>query len=200
LVCLALLANPVVLVLLGPQWTEVPRLVRMMALGSLCLFPAFMTYPLLVSIGRIRDTVTMSLISLPPSLVIIAAASFLGLEWVAAAQFINAPLQVYVALSFIRRHLDIRWANIGAAVQSSAVVTACAAAPPLGAVALSGFRFDVPVHMMIAVAPVAAAAWVAGLRLTNHPLYAELAVGARAIVRWLSPSGVVHLLGLRNGP
>jgi O-antigen/teichoic acid export membrane protein len=103
LLCIALLADPLVLLLYGGQWTEVPPLVRILALAALPLFPAFMTYPTLVAMGRIRDTLTLTLISVPPSIAITFAASFLGIEAVAAAQFVNAPLQVAVALWFVRR-------------------------------------------------------------------------------------------------
>jgi O-antigen/teichoic acid export membrane protein len=187
LLCLALLANPIVRLLLGPQWTEVPHLVRIIAIGSLCLFPAFMTYPLMVALGRIRDTVTMSLIALLPSIAIIAGASFVGLEWVAAAQFINAPLQVYVALWFIRRRIDLRWGEIALAVRGSAVAALCAASAPASAVIVAGFHFDVTVPAMLVAAVAAVAAWVGGLWLAGHPIYGEIADLSRIVLRWLAP-------------
>ncbi|MFN4129915.1 MAG: oligosaccharide flippase family protein, partial [Paracoccaceae bacterium] len=62
LVMLALLADPVVDILLGPQWQAGPPLVRIMALALMALAPAFMTYPLLVSAGHIRAALLASLI------------------------------------------------------------------------------------------------------------------------------------------
>ena len=47
LVCLILLADPLVMLLLGPQWHEVPHLVRLMAGGMFWLVPAFLSYPTL---------------------------------------------------------------------------------------------------------------------------------------------------------
>ncbi|MFH5925464.1 lipopolysaccharide biosynthesis protein [Roseomonas xinghualingensis] len=183
LLCLALLADPIIWILFGEQWMSVAPLVRFIALGSLCLFPAFMTYPLLVSIGHIRDTVSMSLISLPPSMAIIFAASFLNLEAVAAAQFINAPLQVYVALSFIRRRISLGWGEIALAIRSSVVVALCAAAPPAAAVAMAGFRFDLSIQAMLFSGTAAVIGWGAGLLITSHPLLGELRNGIRVVAR-----------------
>src|SRR5690606_27961034 len=48
LVCLALLADPLVDLLLGTQWAGVAPLVRIIAVAWLSMFPAMLTYPLLV--------------------------------------------------------------------------------------------------------------------------------------------------------
>ena len=181
LACLALLADPIVRVVLGPQWTEVASLVRIMAPAMLFLFPAFMTYPVLVAVGRIKDTLTASLISLPPSILLTFVAARYGLEAVAASLYLIAPLQVYVALVFIRRHVPFAWGELAVAIRKSAVVTLCTIVAPAAAVAFSGFRFDLPVPIAVAVGAGAAAGWLAGLAVTKHPLVGELrALWARA--------------------
>lgn len=181
LLCLVLLADPVVRLLLGEQWGAVPPLVRIMALGSLSLFPAFMTYPMMVALGRIRDTLTMSLISLPPSILVIYAFSYGGIEAVAAAQIVNAPLQVFVAIAFIRRHIDLSWWEIADAVRRSAVVALCAAAGPCIVLLLTGFRFDLPLPAFLLALAGAAAGWVIGLAVTGHPLLQEVKHTARLV-------------------
>ena len=175
LLCLALLAEPVVLILYGDQWREVAPLVRIMALAALAMFPAFMTYPTLVAIGRVRDTLWMSLISLPPTMLLVLMASRFGLEAVAATQLISAPLQVFVAVSFIRRRIGVSWSDIGGAVWRSGVVALCTAvAPTLVVVVHGGFGFDVS-HQALAFALVGAAVgWLMGLAFSKHPLLDEL--------------------------
>jgi len=56
LLCLTILANPAVRLLLGDQWMETVPLVRIMALATITLFPAFLTYPVLIAAGAIRDS------------------------------------------------------------------------------------------------------------------------------------------------
>ena len=174
LLCVAFFADPLVQILPGHQWTAVAPLVRIIALALMFLFPAFMTYPLLVSIGRVKDTLTLSLISLPPSIALIFASSFLGLEAVAATMFLAAPLQVYVTLTFIRRQVPFRWRELVVATRTSAVVTMCTAATPAAAVALAGFTFETPIPVSVVTGVGAATGWIIGLKVTGHPLLAEM--------------------------
>ncbi len=132
LLCLAILAEPAVKLLLGEQWTAAVPLVRIMALASLSLFPAFMTYPVLVASGGVRDTLTMSLISIPPSIALVAIASLKGLMAVAIVQLLTAPLQLCVAMIYVRRYIHFTWSEYIQALVPSAVVTVCAAAGAVG--------------------------------------------------------------------
>jgi O-antigen/teichoic acid export membrane protein len=174
LVCLALLADPIVNLALGPGWSAAASLVRLMAIASMSLLPAFMTFPVLVSVGRVRDTLTASLISLPPSMLVVCSAAFLGAEALAASLFITGPLQIYVAMCFIRRHVPFTWGEAAAAVSKGAVISLSSAAAPVAAIALFGFQLDLSVPTMIALGLGAAAGWVAGVYLTGHSLMMEI--------------------------
>ncbi|MBR0651036.1 lipopolysaccharide biosynthesis protein [Roseomonas terrae] len=189
LLCLILLADPIVRLMLGPQWGEVPPLVRIMALGSLSLFPAFMTFPTMVALGRIRDTLWMSAISVPPSILVILALSHVSLEAVAAAQIVNAPLQVVVAIVFIRRRLPIAWSDILRAIRPSAIVAVCAAAMPALMIALGGFRLDLSTPAFVLAILGAAAGWLAGLALSGHPMMTEVRQVARMLGRTARQGG-----------
>jgi O-antigen/teichoic acid export membrane protein len=189
LLCLILLADPIVRLMLGPQWGEVPPLVRIMALGSLSLFPAFMTFPTMVALGRIRDTLWMSAISVPPSILVILALSHVSLEAVAAAQIVNAPLQVVVAIVFIRRRLPISWSEILLAIRPSVLVAVCAAAMPALLIALGGFRLDLSTPAFVLAILGAAAGWLAGLALSGHPMMAEVRQVARMLGRTARQGG-----------
>jgi O-antigen/teichoic acid export membrane protein len=178
LLCLALLADSVVRILLGPQWLAVAPLLRIISLASLCLFPAFMTYPTMVAVGRVRDTLTMSLISLPPSIALIAAASTYGLEAVAAVQFVNAPLQVYVALRFVSRHVRFTWRDLALATRASAVVAACTVIAPGLVVILAGSHESLSYVQIIVAVVAAGVGWLIGLAASGHPLLAELQISA----------------------
>jgi O-antigen/teichoic acid export membrane protein len=163
-----------VFILYGKQWIEVAPLVRVMALAALVMFPAFMTYPTLVARGRIRDTLWISLISLRLSMLLIFVASPFGLETVAATQFITAPIQVFVAISFIGRRIGVSWAEISGAVGRSVVVALCsAAAPALVVVLQDGFSFGMSRPALVFALAGAAAGWLAGLVLSGHPLLDE---------------------------
>jgi O-antigen/teichoic acid export membrane protein len=185
LLCLAILAEPAVRLLLGAQWMETAPLVRIMALASMSLFPAFLTYPVLVAAGAIRDTLVSSLLSIPPSVLLIYIAAGHGLQAVAATQFITGPLQVYVALTFIRRHVKFRWLEFTRPLLSSGVVALCSAVTPAATIAAGGLQHDLPTSMALLAGAGAAVGWLCGLRVTGHPLLAELQrIASRPSVQW----------------
>lgn len=184
MVCLALLAEPVVLVLLGPQWGEVPPLVRLMAMGLIWMFPAFLTYPMLVALGRIRDTLISSLISLPPSILLIAVAAPHGITAVAAASLVTGPLQVFVAVSFVRSQVRIAWAEILRAAAPGMVATLGAAGGIVAVMSLLGFRTSLSVGEMVVAIIAASLGWLGGLWLGDHPLLGEVRSLWVQVRRW----------------
>ena len=184
MVCLALLAEPVVRILLGPQWGEVPTLVRLMALGLIWLFPAFLTYPMLVTLGRIRDTLVSSLISIPPSILLIAVAAPHGITAVAAASLVTAPLQAFVAVSFVRRHIGLAWAEILRAAAPGMVATIGATAGIVAVMSLLGFRTALSFGEMLVAILAAGLGWLAGLWISGHPLIGELRSLLARVRQW----------------
>ncbi|WP_375686953.1 oligosaccharide flippase family protein [Pseudooceanicola sp. LIPI14-2-Ac024] len=182
LLILALLADPIVDLLLGPQWGEVPSLVRMIAIAMMASAPAFMTFPVLVSVGRVRDTLTSSLISLPPSALVLIAASTISLQAMAASMLLILPFQMAVALVYVRRAIGFRWRAFASAVRSSAMVTAGAAVGPVAIVLLSPNGL----HLGLLETGLALAAgvvgWVTAVMVLHHPIRAELLAAWRMIV------------------
>lgn len=183
LVVLGLLAEPVVRILLGQQWLEAAPLVRIMAFASMALAPAFMTYPVLVATGRIGDTLRASIISLPPSFAILLLAAPHGTLAVASSLLLIAPIQMAVALFFIRRAIGLRWAELAAASWQSAVVTAAAAAPPALAVLFAADGFSLGWGATALSLAGAGAGWFAALIATRHPLREEVLAVWRIFTR-----------------
>ena len=97
LIFVAIMAHPIILILLGQNWLEIVPLVRVLCVANLALFAACLTYPILVAAGGVRDALTSSLISLPPSLLIILCAAFFGVQAVAASALLTLPFQAAVA-------------------------------------------------------------------------------------------------------
>lgn len=181
LIMLALLADPVVHVLLGPQWGAAPPLVRLIALANMALAPAFLTFPVLVSAGRIRDALLASLISLPPSFLIVIGAAFISLEAVAASFLIVAPLQMLVAYLFIRRAIGLTAREMARTLRGSAFLALGTALAPALVVALSPTGFDLGWVQSIAAIAGGALGWLAALLLVDHPVKAEFVDGVRFV-------------------
>jgi O-antigen/teichoic acid export membrane protein len=193
LVLLVLLAQPVVLVLLGHQWLAVVPLLQVIALATLAWFPVALTSPVLLAAGAPQDRVLADLVGRSVAAVILCVAAFFGVAYfgimaMAASQLISLPFQMVVALWFVRRHVAFRWREVPAALWKSAVVTATSAVGPIGVVALPEFSLDLSISATLLALILAAVGWLAGVLATRHPAALELAqaaevIGATSLIR-----------------
>lgn len=174
LACVAVMAEPVVHVLLGPKWTSAAPLLRVLAISYMAMMPAPLTYPTLVALGRIRDTLTVSLVSLPLGILAMAIAAPFGVMAVAVSMLFAWPLQIAVAMAFICRGARLSWRDVGGALWKSIPVTVLAALVPLVVAFSNGFRPDLPITALASAALGALAGWLLGLMLTRHPLLGEI--------------------------
>jgi O-antigen/teichoic acid export membrane protein len=170
----ALMADPIISIWLGETWSEIVPLVRMLCIASLSLFAACLTYPVLVALGFVRDTLISSLISLPPSLFVIFVASFFGVRAVAASALLALPFQAIVALCFVGRRLAISPADLIRATQKSGIVTGYSVGGALLSMGIMEFSSAGPVIGLISASICAAAGWWLGLLMTKHPLLAQV--------------------------
>lgn len=185
LVMVALLAHPIVALILGGQWLEIVPLVRILSLASLFWVPLILAPPILVALGQVRDVLRLALVSRPSAAVIVILAAPFGLTALALSQFVAIPLQGWFALRAVRRRIPFGWDELLRAVGRSAAVTLATAAGPAALVLYRGGA-DFPLLEAILAGLLGAAGWLAGLKLANHPLCGELGVvTARLQVRGL---------------
>lgn len=173
LALLALLAHPIVAVLLGPKWTEAAPLVQIIAAATLFNFSVSLTFSTLIAAGAVHRVFLMNLILVPASTVIVAFAAQYGLTAVAWSMFIAMPLETAIAMYFLRRSIPFSWLALGRALSPSAKVTALTVAGPSAVIALHG-TMHLSVAMGMLAGALGAAGWLAGLRVCGHPLYAEI--------------------------
>jgi len=182
----AIMARSIILIWLGQDWLEIVPLVRLLCIANLALFAACLSYPVLVAVGRVRDALVSSLVSLPPSLLLIFCASFFGVEAVAASALLTLPFQAAVALYFIGGHLDVGLRDLVRSLAKSAIVTALTVAGIAVCAALIGAGVVNAVLGLLLACFAAAACWLLGLALTSHPFLFQLqhAANGFALVAW----------------
>jgi O-antigen/teichoic acid export membrane protein len=182
LVFVAIMAHPIILILLGENWLEIVPLVRILCVANLALFAACLTYPILVATGGVRDALTSSLISLPPSLLIVLCAASFGVQAVAASALLTLPFQAAVAIYFIGRRLTIEPRHLSRALLKSGVVTAITTSGVIVCAALIEVRIMPSFVGLIAACGIAALCWWYGLMLTGHPLLQQVHRAAGGLV------------------
>lgn len=189
------MADPIVLILFGAQWDEAVPLVRMLAVASLSLFAACLTYPTLVSLGHVRDTLTASLISVPPSFLVMFIASFFGIQAVAASTLLTLPLQAFVALAFVSRRIDLHPRELAGAMWKSAIVALLTTLGVFLVLGMNGFNLAVSPLGFVAAALAAFIGWCFGLVATRHPLLTQFrsALARSQFDRWMEFTGFSFL-------
>lgn len=171
---LVLLAFPLVYLALGPQWEPVVPLVQIIALSTYVSVLLILTQPVLVSVGAFRDYLFSTLITTPFAIAIFSAAAFISIEAFAASYLITLPVQVVVQQYFIRKHIDVSWSDIGAALAGSAVVNGFTALGPLLVIAHAGFDFQLSLLQLLVAGALAGLFWLVALYITRHPFLDEL--------------------------
>ncbi|MBH5398271.1 oligosaccharide flippase family protein [Bradyrhizobium sp. CNPSo 4010] len=170
LISVAIVAQPLILIWLGPTWLEIVPLVRLLCIANLFLFAACLSYPVLVAVGSIRDALSSSLISLPPSLLVILCASFFGVQAVAASALLTLPFQAVVVMYFIGQHIAVGPRDLARGLIKSGVVTAITGSGVASCAALIQAGIATPLAGLIAAFVAAPLCWWLGLLLTAHPL------------------------------
>lgn len=191
LICVSIMARPIIAIWLGQTWLEVVPLVRLLCIANMALFAACLTYPVLVIIGSVRDALISSLISLPPSLLVILGASFFSVQAVAASAILTLPFQAAVSIYFVGRHLDLSLTDIARALMKSGFITAITAAGVAGCAALTEAGILGSSAGLVLAGGSAAVCWWMGLLLTGHRLLRQLhlaAAGFVSVVPKLRPS------------
>jgi O-antigen/teichoic acid export membrane protein len=178
---LAIMAQPIISIWLGQTWLEIVPLVRMMCIAYLSLFAACLTYPILVAVGSVRDALVSSLISLPPSLLIIFIASFFGVEAVAASAMLTLPFQAAVAIYFISRHLEIRLLDLFHATLKSGIVTFFSCAAAVVCEAMIEYGLLRPIVGLAAACISATICWLLAMVVTDHPLMPRIRLAATSL-------------------
>jgi O-antigen/teichoic acid export membrane protein len=196
LVTLILLADPIVQLLLGPQWQDVVPLLQLLAGALLFSFPIALHYPTLVALGRIRIVPITLLVPTAVTIGILAFAAPLGLEAIAFSVFAIVPFCSLLSLAIVKRLLNFGWLELVISIVRSVVVTLVCAVGPVTAVMVAGWQQKMSIPLAIVAGALAGIGWIAGLWLTRHPLLQEmlqLKVKLRSrIAMILSMSGSVH--------
>jgi O-antigen/teichoic acid export membrane protein len=191
LVLISILAYPAVSVLLGAQWLEVAPLVQIMALGYAFSFSAALNYPVLLSLGGMREVLLRALIAWPVSALIVSAAAFFGIKAVAFSFWIAIGFQAAVSTYFIQRHIELGWGEFARELRSSLTLTLCTAIGALSVVALCGFSFELSIYEGVFTGLGGAAGWLFGLRVTKHALLEEIKSAINALQGFqLLPPGI----------
>lgn len=171
---IAVTADPIVHVVLGPQWEEAILLVRLMALAAVFWFAVIVTNPLLLALDQNRDAFLSSLLSRSAAAIALCSASTYGVLAMVLSQFVSLPVQMLIAVYFAKKHLDFTTAELLAVVYPSLIVTLFSLAGPLVLLAANGANTDIGALQFGLTLLCAGCGWLIGLLIVKHPFLTEV--------------------------
>ena len=179
LISLAVLAHPIVNILLGSQWQATVPIIQIVAPALLVSFSFALNFPLLVAIGAMREVFVLALALWPASTVILSLVALWGVKALVFSLYFVLPVHAGVSMNAVRKHIAFNWSDIAVAIAPSAIITAVTILGPLSVVAYAR-SFELSIAEGLAAGALAAPCWLMALWLTGHPLLNELTRAARS--------------------
>lgn len=188
LILMALLAHPIVALLLGRQWMEAAPLIQIMSVALMFSFPVTLLYPSLVAAGAIRHMPPLLAVQGIVSVTLLTFAAGHGLRAAALSTLLIVPFNVFLSVLLVRYFVGFQWREFAAAMRKSAVVAVLSAAGPVATAIVSGQHAGMSFAAALLAVILCGAGWLAGLWLTRHPLLHEVVRARAALLK--SPIGV----------
>lgn len=183
---LAILADPVVNIVLGHGWLAVVPILQILCCATVFSFANILTYPVLVAFGANKDAFTANFVGRGLSAIVICLVSSYGLIALALSQFISLPFQMYISFRYIRQHVQFEWAELLAVMTRSGMITLMAIVGPVAILIFNDFDFDFSGSATALSILLCAAGWTIGMVAFRHPLLDELpAISERLLGRWV---------------
>lgn len=170
-----LMAFPIMRIAFGSQWDSAVPLMRWLCAAAMLGTLVYYAGRLLIAVGAYRDTTRIDTTFQLARIGLVILAAFHGLEAVAASQVLAYMLAVLLYYHRLARFQVLRPRAMLATLAPSVWVAVAANVVPVAV--LLWWPGSVRAHVLPAfcVAAVGAAGgWLLGLRLTRHPLCAEL--------------------------
>jgi O-antigen/teichoic acid export membrane protein len=174
LLLLGILADPIVAIVLGPQWHEVVPILQIFTMAYLFNFPTSLNYPVQVAVGAIRHTVPLAFVQTAVTLSVLSIAASHGVRVVALCTLFTMPLNVGLSVCLVRRHVPFRIGEFISALKKSFALSVLSAVGPAVVMLLRVDSGGSPVVTVAAAVAVFGGCWIGGLWLTRHPLFPEL--------------------------
>lgn len=182
---LALLAEPVVLLLLGAQWMDAAPVIRILCPAFMLTVPIGLQYPTMVAVGAVHRLPRLLVLQMLTMTAVLLVSAPLGLQAAAWGMYVAVPIFVGLSLFAVQKEIGFRWRDLWISASRSAIVTLASAAVPLGiAMAATSAHMS---YLSAALAIVfSAAGWLLGLYVLGHPFWDEVLRTLSAILRLIT--------------
>lgn len=171
---IALMSNEIIHVLFGHQWTGAAPIAAILALSIMPTYLYVLGPSLLAATGQVKRRLIISLCYSPVHLIAIFTASFLGMEYIAAAFGLSNLLQLALYCWHLPKVLGTSTKTLLAPSLPSGLVALCSIAAAAAVAQLFKDRDTYELVLLIFAAVAAAIVWMIAVLVTNHPILIEI--------------------------
>jgi O-antigen/teichoic acid export membrane protein len=179
MVMLALLAQPVVALVLGRQWLGAVPLVRILSPALMLAVPIVLQFSILVAASGVQILPRLLMLQTIVTTTALSLTAGYGLRAAALSMLVAMPMNAGMSVLAVRSRIEFRWSELIAPLLRSAVGTSAAAVGPI--VVSLAFPVDIPLAAAVAAVALGVAGWIIGLSATGHSLWNELVRAAIAL-------------------
>jgi O-antigen/teichoic acid export membrane protein len=172
---LAVLSEPVILLLYGPGWTKAAPLLAFVAAAE-CFFvalPLHVDLPILL--GRLRQLLWFNLVDTALSVGTLAVGAAIGVEAAAASRLVYGLGWFCLYALWLQRLIGFRWGTALRIYTGSAVVTILTILPAVLAITLWRSPSTLGFLGLVAAGIASAIVWPAAICVSRHPAREDLA-------------------------
>lgn len=171
---IALMAPEIIRVMFGHQWDAAAPLARILAVALVPFYLIGLAPHLLAATGHVNRRLQISLWFSPVHLLGVLAASFISLEAVASVWAVSNTVMLVMYMVHLRAVLHASPRELFMPSLRSVLVALISVSAQAATLYLCR-RYGAPeLVSLIVVAAVAACSWLLAVKLSRHPVYAEI--------------------------
>jgi O-antigen/teichoic acid export membrane protein len=168
---LAVLAQPVILVLYGSKWLQAAPLLSLTCCGGMLLTACYVHMRALTALGRIRVVVAIEAFVMACRIGLLLPFSAHGIFAAVAAAVLPTALGVPLYWWAMRQHVELSWRQAAPRALRAATLTGLTVLP---AALLRPFHFQAPLLVLFLGMTLGGTSWIASLYILHHPLKEEV--------------------------
>lgn len=174
-VFVGLMAYPLVRVLYGTQWDASVPLVGILSVAAGIGSTFLLCEQVFIALGEVKKQVQMTLITITIKVTMLLLAAPFGIKAISIALVLSTLPNSYIIVRYLKGLVGLGFADIIKATRKSMLVTLITAPVPVAAVLLLPIGPEHVVAPLLIAAAGTAAAWLAGLFLSDHEMKDDVA-------------------------
>lgn len=171
---LAVLSEPVILLLYGPGWSEAASLLAFVAIAECCFVALPMHMDLPILLGRLRTLLYFNIADTILSVGTLAAGAAMGVQAAAASRIVYGLGWFALYAGWLQRLVGFRWSGMLRIFGSSALVAIVTVLPALWAVTIWRTPATLGFGPLVLTAIASGFAWIGAIVVLRHPAREDL--------------------------